>query len=359
MESISVIVTLFSQLDKNQRVKALNLLKEISTCPEQSQSESEQIIEVSILPKSTQSEPEQINKLAVSTELMQSEAEHYTEMDECIFCKSKSIIKYGFVKGIRRYKCKECTRSFTILSGQVTQRIKKKELFCQYKEVLSKDGLLGICKMANRLNISIQTSFDWRHKILSQLKEDPKMFKGITEMDDIWIPLNRKGRKYVSNPRTCGGRNKAGDNDNVVKLLVTKQRKAHTSMKVCCVGRLKSSDIVRVIGERCDKNTQLVSDKHPSIGKFAKTQKISHQTFLAKTHKNGEIHVETINSYAAHFKTLIDHVMRGVSTKYLQNYANWFGMKMDNQEHGSFSKTIDKKMMERNGWNIFASAENN
>ncbi len=58
-----------------------------------------------------------------------------------------------------------------------------------------KEGFVPLKIMSNRLGISIQTAFDWRHKTLCNLKSTGEDFVKITEIDDIWFLYSQKGRQ--------------------------------------------------------------------------------------------------------------------------------------------------------------------
>ena len=52
----------------------------------------------------------------------------------------------------------------------------------------------SIKKIANELGISIQTSFNWRHKILSSLSQfSPNQLSGEIECDEMELARNNKG----------------------------------------------------------------------------------------------------------------------------------------------------------------------
>ncbi len=82
----------------------------------------------------------------------------------------------------------------------------------------------------------------------------------------------------------------------------------------------------------------MVSDKHRSIAAFAKSENLKHVSFKASEHTaGGEYHIQNINNMAAGLKTIVNRTLKGVSTKYLQNYANWYQIrskKVDAEEMG-------------------------
>jgi transposase-like protein len=241
----------------------------------------------------------------------------------CPHCGSKLFVKNGRRGEIQNYKCKSCCKIFTFKTGTPYHKIQKMEKFEAYRALMM-DGYTPLQKFATKVGISIQTAFDWRHKILSGATDKEKKFEGITEIDDIWFLYSQKGRKGLDYSRKRGSRKGAGDNDFQVKLLVASDRKSTTDLSVAKIGRLSKSDIQRKISGRFAQDCILVSDKHRSIASFAQAEGINHISFKANQHTaGGEYHIQNVNNLAARLKGTINHSLRGVSTKYLQSYANW------------------------------------
>ena len=62
---------------------------------------------------------------------------------------------------------------------------------------------------------------------------------------------------------------------------------------------------------------------------------------------------------ATRLKDVINHRLRGVSTKYLQNYSNWFGQVEEIKSQPKGVKNIKKTLMRNNeAWDKFNHAEN-
>ncbi|HEY5535497.1 MAG TPA: IS1595 family transposase [Ignavibacteria bacterium] len=122
--------------------------------------------------------------------------------------------------------------------------------------------------MAKKIGISIKTSFDWRHKILSSLNSESKEFNGITEIDDVWFLYSQKGRKGLKYSRVQGGSKRKGDNKFQVKMLITADRQTNKDFAVAKIGRISKSDLERKVGGKLNKSCTLVSDKHRSISTF-------------------------------------------------------------------------------------------
>lgn len=87
----------------------------------------------------------------------------------CPYCNSHRIVGNGKYKDRRRYVCKSCGKSFNDYSGTILSYIQDKDKF----NLFAKNLLLGksIRESANELNISPNTSFLWRKKILGSLDE--------------------------------------------------------------------------------------------------------------------------------------------------------------------------------------------
>ncbi len=278
---------------------------------------------------------------------------------ECRYCKNKEIIKNGKPKSFQRYKCKSCNRNFINTTVSLYQGIKKRGKLEDYKTIMLSEGMLPLKQMALRLGISIQTAFDWRHKILISLKTQPKKFYGITELDDVWFLYSQKGRKGLDYSRKRGGSKKQGDNNFQVKMLITSDRKQTKDLSIVRIGRLQSSDINRKVGEKIGKSCTLVSDKHRSISAFAKQNRLDHISFKSSDHiADSQHHVQTVNNLASRIKAKLNYVLRGVSTKYLQNYANWYQFIESNKYIDNIEGEANKTLMRNNNsWNIFTSTE--
>lgn len=178
------------------------------------------------------------------------------------------------------------------------------------------EGAIPLRIMCKRVGVSIQTSFDWRHKLIVSLSDSDSKFTNEVQLDDFWVSYGQKGRKGLKYSKGRGGNKKAGDNNYQVKVL-TATNKDLTIMNVARIGRLTKSDIDNTIGDRINKETKLISDSHPSIIGSAKDNNIKHAFFKAKDHvaETGE-NVQFLSSQASRLDTMINRVF-SVSKKTL------------------------------------------
>lgn len=280
------------------------------------------------------------------------------KIGNCPYCQNKHIVKNGKHNGNQRYLCRACNRNFIYSTGTALQGIKKRGRFEEYKDIMFSEGFVPLKTMGSSLGISVQTAFDWRHKILCNIGPSGNNFEDITEIDDIWFLYSQKGRQGLKYSRKRGGSSRRGDNDFQVKLLVTSGRKNTKDMSVVRIGRLKAKDIERKIGDRIGDDVTLVSDKHRSIKSFAMKNKINHVSFKSSEHiKDKFHHVQTVNGMASRLKGGLNHKLRGVSTKYLQSYANWFQFIESHKDKDDLLKDSGILLSNKGQWNTFTSIE--
>lgn len=246
----------------------------------------------------------------------------------CPHCESHTFHKFGKDKGSQRFKCKSCNRTFTEHTGTWLAGLHKKELANDYLELMHQSKSLDKIKVA--LNINKKTAFDWRHKILSSFENIEKDdFNGIVESDETFFLKSDKGNKHlpVDGRKRGGSSSKRGISKDQVAVIVTSDRKGTIDMKVATLGRIGKVDIKNAIGSRIGKDSILCADGHVSYKGFAKDNNLSLVVLRADLKqyvKNGVYHIQNVNSLHNRIKKWVDATFWGVSTKYLQNYLNWY-----------------------------------
>lgn len=250
---------------------------------------------------------------------------------KCPHCHGGKYVKNGKNNEVQRYKCKTCNRFFTEYTGTWLAGLHKKELANEYLLLFYEEKSLD--KITGQIDMCKQTAFDWRHKILSSLGGiDKEEFIGITESDETFFPLSEKGTKNLDRtPKKRGTKaSKRGVSDEKVAVIVTSDRCQHMELSLATMGRIKKADIEKSIGGRISEKTVLCTDSHVCYKGFAKDNSLEHHTLRAdlKEHiKQGKYHIQHVNSLHNRFKRWINEKFWGVSTKYLQQYLNWFTVK--------------------------------
>lgn len=250
----------------------------------------------------------------------------------CPHCGHKKYVKFGVDKGSQRYKCKSCNRSFTEYTGTWMAGLQRKDKIDDYLALMHQEKSLD--KIKESLSINKKTAFDWRHKILSALHDtDTNSFTGITESDETFFLDSKKGQLVTDRAsRKRGGTSKTkGISNDLVAVIVTQDRTSRLDLSVATMGRLKKIDIENAIGSRINKDqTILCSDAHVSYKGFAIDNNLEHHTLkgmIKQRVKNKIYHIQHVNSTHNRVKKWIDNTFWGVSTKYLQQYLNWYRIK--------------------------------
>jgi transposase-like protein len=278
---------------------------------------------------------------------------------QCPHCESHFIVANGKNKGVQRFRCKDCGKNFSENTGTSVSNLKKGHLWKTYIKHMF-DGH-SIAKCAELTGVSIQTSFDWRHKVLSSLQSlSPAKFEGISESDDIFFNYSEKGSKTLSRkPRKRGNHGiKQGISDDKVAVILTCDRKSHKDFKVAKRGRIRKVDLENVLSGKLDKEAVLCTDSHRSYTAFAKAEGVQHQKIHARKKqyvKDKIYHVQNANQTA---RALKDWMVgfNGVATKYLQNYLSWF-MLLE-QVKGKTDKVKEfaiAALISTNAWALFKS----
>lgn len=256
------------------------------------------------------------------------------EKPSCPDCKSELVKGHGKYRGRSRYKCLACGRTFnaltkTPLAGLHTENLDKVRQFAAHMA----DGGDPVRKSAVDFGINPKTAFDWRHRVLRGYSVAPtRTLKGIAEADETFFLYSEKGDRRVSKrrrPRKRGGKAaKAGINDEQVPVIVGCDREGEMILGVAGRGRISLKQIEQVLGNRIDPETTLCTDSHPSFRKFAKTHHIKFKPVNISKGKRvvkDLYHIQHANSAHTRLKTWMAR-FNGVSTKRLDNYAQWYGL---------------------------------
>jgi len=263
-------------------------------------------------------------------ETVTQELEKSNKKKPCPHCGSEKIYKRGKQKGVQMYQCRTCSKWYSETTGTPLWDIKLKHKWQSYLRCMEQG--MSIKKIAKEIGISIQTSFDWRHKVLSSLSGfTPEALSDVVECDELELALSNKGsRNLQRKPRKRGNdfkRNKVSAKTTVVQVVTAVQRNGEKYLKAVESKRLSAEEITKALGGKLADQTTLITDKHPSFKLFAKENpSLKHKSVLAKEHvskKDKNVHLQHVNNTHAQLRTFL-LPFNGVSSKYLQNYLNWF-----------------------------------
>lgn len=282
----------------------------------------------------------------------------------CPHCSHTKYVRTGMDKGSQRYKCKSCKRSFTEYTGTWMAGLRRRDKIDDYLEMMIEEKSLD--KIVAKLKINKKTAFDWRHKILASLKDqedDDDDFTGVTESDETFFLRSNKGMEVTDREsRKRGGKStKRGVSNDQVAVVVTQDRTSSIAVSVATLGRLSKVDLERILGHRMKKDkTILCSDSHHTYKSFAKDLELEfHPVNVSKKKRvNGIYHIQHVNATHNKIKKWIDNTFWGVSTKYLQQYLNWYRFKEKLKKVKNQKIEFKEKTISTNAIKNFLNIEN-
>ena len=248
-------------------------------------------------------------------------AEREDVVSECPHCNSMEFVKHGVTaKGIQRYRCKGCNKTFCSLTNTSLYRMKKGDKWLSYLSLMWEG--VALRKIARALQINLRTAFLWRHRFLEMPnKNKPSSFTGIIEADEAFLPESFKGkRKMPRDPRKRGG-----GKVPLVPILISYQRGNEFTYEV--MDRNTKENLSNAIKPLLTEGCCLCTDGNLSYKSIVNELEINldHKRIIALDGRvvDGIYHIQHVNGFISLWKEWLDR-FRGVGTAYLQNYLAWY-----------------------------------
>ncbi|MCR6513685.1 hypothetical protein M4I33_02175 [Clostridium sp. LY3-2] len=238
----------------------------------------------------------------------------------CPHCNSKHFIKYGKYRCVQRYQCKDCLKTFNEGTGLVWHNTRKRvELWDKYTRLMLSGATIRDC--ADRLNICIETSFRWRHKILKHIGTytDSRRTHIVTAIRHTKFLENFKGQKT---PPVCTISRRKN-----IFVATTINKNNYSLAKI-------SFDSMSPTNESIEN---LLNEFNPVFNTYFLPGKDRFSYLVSKKlnyalHKKKELEIskeegEILLSHCSDFILNLRRWLkkfRSVATKYLQVYLNWF-----------------------------------
>ncbi len=224
----------------------------------------------------------------------------------CPKCASTSFSKHGKDRNIQRFRCKDCGKTFKETVNTPLHWIHKKDKMERY--IWTMANQYSIRKAAVHIEISVSTSFSWRHKLLSSLRTagtvSDRAPAGICE---IRLPFSAKGRRDIDTSKKPDTRS----------VLIADAR------GIPCINVLNSKNKVGEISDllrcRLHSATEIASPKinlQSRARRRSGKPEIIHRSIGKNIVAQAQKTVELLAGWMFRF--------RGVASKYLQQYWDWF-----------------------------------
>jgi transposase-like protein len=243
---------------------------------------------------------------------------------QCPNCHSIHIKKNGHQQGQQMYKCKDCGKNFRETTGTFVYYLHKKELMLDYIRLMLEGKTLRQC--SKELGISLPTSFEWRHRILSALRsfENNVNFFGIMEIDELLMQYSEKGRRYKTIEEYLLAQELK---KHKVAILSMIDRSGNMLCKLTGLDNVKREQIEKIVSMRISKNAVICSPDNEEFKNISENKLKDKTVITNRKKKYGQHGLAIVKDKENDFVGWINDTFRGVATKYLQSYIMWYVVK--------------------------------
>ena len=231
---------------------------------------------------------------------------------------------WGQSHGLKRYRCRDCGRTFNVLTGTALAHLRKREQWTRYADALIEG--ISLREAARRCQIDKNTAFRWRHRFLRDAAGHRAEHEaGIVEVDETFFLESFKGQRRLSRPaRHRGGvAGKRGLSAEQIPVLVVRDRSGQTAdFKL---EKLDTAHVMAALRPLLDQEAVLCSDSAGVYAAFTRATGIAHQPLNIQHGPrvvDGVFHIQNVNAYDSRLKGWM-HRFHGVATQYLENYLGW------------------------------------
>ena len=252
--------------------------------------------------------------------------------DKDLFCKECGckLYKNGKTKnGIQKYICSGC--KITLSETTNTIICHSKLPFEIWSNVI--DNLLNgfsLRRIAEENNISLLTSFRIRHKVLYALKSfvENISLSGEIQSDEKYFSINLKGTKAENMPRYSKKRTSTsspyrGISHHKVCVVSSIDENDNLLLKIVGLGRCTTDMLKESLGKKLNNACTVNADSASAYQELCEEYNLTLNAIPSGFHSDGIFNISEINGVHSQLETWLCK-FRGVSTRHLQEYLDWF-----------------------------------
>lgn len=249
-----------------------------------------------------------------------------------MFCEKCGCIlhKNGKTKnGIQKYICSGCKTTLSETTNTIICHSKLS--FEIWSNII--DNLLNgfsLRRIAEENNISLLTSFRIRHKVLYALKSfiESINLSGEIQSDEKYFPINLKGTKKENMPRYSKKRTSTsspyrGISHHKVCVVSSIDENDNLLLKIVGLGRCTTDMLKNSLGQKLKNAKSVNADSASAYQDFCKEYNLILNAIPSGFHSDGIFNISEINGIHSQLETWLSK-FRGVSTRHLQEYLDWF-----------------------------------
>ena len=231
---------------------------------------------------------------------------------------------WGQSHGLKRYRCKDCGRTFNALTSTSLAHLRKRDQWERYAQKLIEG--VSVREAAKCCGVDKNTAFLWRHRFLRHAAGHRAEHEtGIVEADETFFLESFKGqRRLPRKARHRGGvAGKRGISAEQIPVLVVRDRSGQTADFQ--LAKLDAAHVMAKLQPLVDRDAILCTDSAGVYAAFARVTGIAHRPINIQQGTRiveSVFHIQNVNAYDSRLKGWMCR-FHGVATKYLENYLGW------------------------------------
>lgn len=247
----------------------------------------------------------------------------------CPHCGSDRIHRWGkFMAAGRsgprscaryRYRCLDCGRTFSDLTGTHLAYLKKLDLWPAHCACIR--DTLPIRRVSRRLNISTNTAFRWRHLLLPAIAaEDTTVLRGEIGIGTARFIYSEKGSRRLKRAPRRRGWGERSYLPPVVRVLIARDEMGATVADSTGYWGYGPPHLAAIVGRRLRDARSVACRDHPAraAGIFARSRGLEYRRLVGWDADDPF----GLLAYASALKIWMQR-FRGVATRYLSSYVAW------------------------------------
>ncbi len=241
----------------------------------------------------------------------------------CPHCQASGAVRRGKSRGLWRYSCKRCGKTFNALTGTALSGLHHKQRWLTLgRSLVTRES---VQQSAQRCGVAVTTAFRWRHRFLQQAGQLAGRLEGLVEADETYLLHSCKGQRQLARKaRRRGGRaSKRGVSKQQVPVLLATARGGATAGRV--LPTVSQASLQAALEPLLARDAVLLSDGGRAYPGCARRLGVQHEAVnvSAGGRVRGSYHIQTVNNRHQQWKQFLGP-FRGVATKYLDSYLRWF-----------------------------------
>jgi transposase-like protein len=302
-----------------------------------------------LLKATTRLSAQQRASLERALQRMRPNAEQALEKPEaCPHCGEEDSIGWGRARGLQRWRCKGCRKTFTAVTNTRAQGLRHRDAWAEFAAaLLDGETLKGI---AARCGIHRTTAHRWRTRFLEGLVAKHGELAGIVEADETYLLHSVKGQPALRQalgrpPRKRGGKAvRRGLSREQVPVFMAIDRAGQISCRVS--DRFNAASAREALEAILAEDAILCSDGHTAYRTAANELRVQHERVVHRDggRVRGPFHIQNVNGAHSHFKTWIRR-FNGMSTSRLPLFVAWFAWIERNRGKGATPNHVLENML--------------